>query len=254
MKIIDRIVIWLDVTKSFVNTFWGIKANIVSSRETVEIILNEKKSLIRFGDGEFGIYRGKNIHYQSWSEQLKREFIEIKKDYEKQKEKSNFLLAVPKRFMSVPSWRLIKKRVYVSSWSQSRYDYKKEWNHSIRYGDSFLFEKKNKEIYGRLWNNNGTPKNILFIHNDKKFSELFAVTYNKKVEFIKCPMQNAYEKIDFLENEVFKIIKKRNWDKNDVMVVVSAGPAGKILVYRLCKKNIWGIDTGHCWDDPLEGM
>lgn len=254
MKVIDRIVIWIDVLKSFIYTFWGIKSNIVSPNDTVNIILNERKSLIRFGDGEFGIYRGKNIHYQNWSVKLKNEFIKIKQDYEKQVEKSNFLLAIPKEFMSIPGWVLMKKRVYVSSWSQSRYDYKKDWNHNIRYGDSFLFEKKNRDIYGKLWQNNKTPEYIIFLHNNKEFADLFAVTYSKKVEFIKCPAQNAYEKIDFLEKEVFEIIKEKQWNKKDVMVVVSAGPAGKVLIYRLCKKNIWGIDAGHCWDDPLEGV
>ena len=254
MKITDRIIIWIDVLKSFIYTFWGIKANIVSSNETVNIILNERKSLIRFGDGEFGIYRGKNIHYQCWSEQLRDEFVKIKQDYEKQIENSNFLLAIPKRFISIPGWILMKKRVYVSSWAQSRYDYKKEWNHSIRYGDSFLFEKKNKDIYGKLWRSDKTPEHIIFLHNDKKFADLFTTTYSKKVKFIKCPAKNAFEKIDFLENEVLETIKKYHWDKKDVMLVVSAGPAGKILIYRLCKKNIWGIDAGHCWDDPLEGV
>lgn len=254
MKISERIIIWMDVLKSFIYTFFGIKANIVSSRETVNIILNERKSLIRLGDGEFGIYRGKNIHYQCWSKQLENEFIKIKKDYEMQEEKLNFLLAVPKRFMSIPGWILMKKRVYISSWAQSRYDYKKNWNHSICYGDSFIFEKKNREIYKKIWSDDKTPKHIIFIHNNKKFADLFETTYSKKVEFIKCPTQNAYEKINFLEKQVFEIIEKNNWDKNNVMIVVSAGPAGKVLIYHLCKKGIWGIDAGHCWDEPLEGV
>ena len=38
------------------------------------------------------------------------------------------------------------------------------------------------------------------------------------------------------------------------MLTISAGPAGKVLVYRLSKRGYWCIDAGHCWDDPLEGI
>lgn len=35
------------------------------------------------------------------------------------------------------------------------------------------------------------------------------------------------------------------------MVLISAGPCGKVIVFRLKNVGVQVIDTGHCWDDPL---
>ena len=82
MQYRKRIGIWFRVLKSFLLSFWGIKGKVYTAEETVNILLN-KRSLIRFGDGEFGIYRGKDIHYQKWSEELGKAFEDIKREYEK---------------------------------------------------------------------------------------------------------------------------------------------------------------------------
>lgn len=253
MKMHKRVLIWIDVLFSFLATFFGVKATIKSSEETVEEILNGK-SLIRFGDGEFGIYRGRDIHYQRWSPELKEWFLKIKNDFEEQGEACPYVLAVPRRFMTVRGTFLAKKRVYVSSWSQSRYDFKKNFRHDLPYGDSFLFEKGNREIYSKIWSDKSCPENIIFVHNNEQYAEYFADTYNKNTVFVKCPARDSFEELSSLENEIREKIKENNWEKSDFLLTISAGPAGKVLVYKLSKEGYRCIDAGHCWDDPLEGI
>lgn len=253
MSIIKRLFIWIDVFFSFAMTFFGVKATIKSAEETVDEIVSGK-SLIRFGDGEFGIYRGKDIHYQKWSPELKEEFLKIKKDFENQKEACPYILAVPKRFMTVKGTELMKKRVYVSSWSQSRYDFKKDFKKKLPYGDSFLFEKNNKETYSRIWSSDSCPENVIFVHNNEQYAEFFKSTYNKNTVFIKCPAKDSFAEVDALQGSIEKVIAEKGWSNNQVMVTISAGPAGKVIVYRLSNKGYQCIDAGHCWDDPLEGI
>lgn len=251
MEFSKRILIWIDVIQSFLKSFWGIKCNILSAEDTVSEIL-EHRSLIRFGDGEFGLYCGKSIHYQEWSPELKESFQQIKDDFEN--EKCLYLLAVPKRFMTINGFALMKKRVYVSSWAQSRYYFKKNFRLNVTYGDSFLFEKNNKEIYSRIWRDESCPENVIFIHNSDQYARCFEDTYGKNVVFIQCPPQNAFEAVDELEKTILKTIQDNEWSTDQVMMTVSAGPAGKVLVYRLSKMGYWCVDVGHCWDDPLEGI
>lgn len=253
MKIYKRALIWVDVLFSFLATFFGVKATIKTPEDTVDKIL-KGKSLIRFGDGEFGIYRNKDIHYQKWSPQLREWFEKIKTDFEEQEEECPYILAVPRRFMTVTGTELAKKRVYVSSWSQSRYDFKKNFKHDLPYGDSFLFEKVNKEIYSRIWADKSCPENIIFVHNNEQYAEYFADTYKKNTVFVKCPSRDSFEVLSSLENKIREKIKENNWGKSDFMLTISAGPAGKVLVYKLSKEGYRCIDAGHCWDDPLEGI
>lgn len=253
MRYGKRIGIWLNVLKSFVCTFGGIKGELLDPEETVRELL-KRRSLIRFGDGEFGIYRGKDIHYQPWSPELQNAFEEIKREYEADCEHCRFLLAMPKRFMTVSGFKLMKKRVYVSSWSESRLDFKRNFRHDIPYGDSFLFEKGNKDIYSRIWNSDICPENVIFVHNNPIFAEYFASTYHKNVAFIQCPAKDAFSSLKDLEESVLKTVAENGWSTDEVMLTVSAGPAGKVLAHRLSKCGYWCVDAGHCWDDPLEGI
>lgn len=252
MKITKRIAIWGRVIYSLFATFPGVKSDILDAEATTDAIL-AGKSLIRFGDGEFGIYRGKNIHYQDWSFELQRDFEAIKSDYESNSKDCPYILAVPRRFMKVSGFRLMKKRVYVSSWAESRLQFKRTFRRDIPYGDSFLFEKANRDVYSKIWSDSA-EKNVIFVHNNPEYAEHFAKTYGKNTVHIKCPPRDAYTELDSLYEKILSVICEHGWSADDVCITISAGPAGKVLVYRLSGLGYHSIDAGHCWDDPLEGI
>lgn len=246
-----RIQIWLKVLSAYLKTFRGVKCAIYDSEETVAAILNGK-SLIRFGDGEFGIYQGADIHYQPWSDNLKKAFEAIKTDFETGGEHCQYLLAVPKKYMQCSGLKLGRKRVLVSSWAESRLYFKKNFNRNLRYGDSFLFEKKNKHIYSQIWNQPDGSRTIIFVHNNVKYANAFSKTYNRSVIFIACPAYDAFSVADQILSNIISEIHMRGLTRVDVQVVLSAGPAGKVIAYNLSKAGYHCIDAGHCWDDPLE--
>ena len=251
MSYINRVKIWFNVIYSLFATWRGVKSNILSAEETVEV-LNQGKSLIRFGDGEFGIYRGKDIHYQKWSSNLKKDFISIKKSFEQYPGRCPYILAIPKHYMQCGSLELCKKRVLASSWAESRLFYKRNFNLNLMYGDSFLFEKANASIYAKLWNNIDDKRTIIFVHNNPSYADEFAKRFKRKVLFVKCPAKDAYAAIEKLLNSILQTISLNDLSINTTQVVISAGPAGKVLVYRLSKAGYSCIDAGHCWDEPLE--
>ena len=252
MSIFRRLGIWCKVLFCFAFSFFGTRKKICSPEETVQWIKN-KKSLIRFGDGEFGIYHGKDIHYQKWSKELENAFVDIKKDFENE-ENCPYLLAVPYQFMKVNGFQLMKKRVYVSCWAQARFDFQRQYGKDCVYGDAFLFEKKNKEIYSQIWKADDCPNNVIFVHNNQEYAKAFAATYQKNTVHVQCPSKNAFECVDALEKEILETIQTNGWGHKEVTMAISAGPAGKVLVYRLSKQGYHCVDAGHCWDDPLEGI
>lgn len=247
---VKRLLIWYRVLYSLFSTFFGVRCNVLSAKESVKKI-NSGKSFIRFGDGEFGIYQGHGVHYQEYSDELRNEFLKIKNTFEHSGENCPFLLAVPKRYMQCSGITLCKKRVLVSSWAESRRYFKKNFDRTLIYGDAFLFELNNKEIYKDLWNEKSEKKTIIFVHNNIKYAKAFANTYNYNVEFVPCAVKNSYCILDSIVDNIFSVIKKNNLNKNNVQMVISAGPAGKILAYRLAMQGYHCIDAGHCWDDPL---
>lgn len=249
ISLMQRIIIWGRVLWALFKTFGGVKCNVLSAEETITEIM-KGRSLIRFGDGEFGIYKGKDIHYQVWSSELKECFIKIKEKYQKEQDTCPYLLAVPNKFMKIRSSELIKKRVWASSWAEARLYFKKNFNTNIIYGDAFVFEKKNRELYDKLWKTSSVNKTIIFLHNDEKYAKAFEQRYNKKVIFVKCPAQNTFQDIKAIQQECED--KIATFAVDELLFVVSAGPAGKVLIYNFTNKGYQCIDTGHCWDEPLE--
>lgn len=237
--------------KAFALTFNGVKSSIDDASATVDAII-DGKSLIRFGDGEFGIYRGHDIHYQPWSEELLVEFQKIKKDFESQTPNCRYILAVPKKYMQCKGKELGKKRVLVSSWAESRLQFKKSFNRTLRYGDSFLFEKKNVDLYKRIWNHPGDTRTIIFVHNNPEYAKYFANTYGRTVEYVACPSYDAFADWEKIYNKIIKTIADKGLNTDNVQIVLSAGPAGKVLCYHLSARGYHCVDSGHCWDYPLE--
>lgn len=251
MNLLKRGKIWLNVIYSLLATYRGVESSILNAEDTTELLL-KGKSLIRFGDGEFGIYRGKSIHYQSWSVALQDEFVRIKNDFENEGENCSYLLAVPRKYVQCSSLDLCKKRVLASSWAESRLFFKSNFNLSLVYGDAFLFEKANNEIYSQLWNHPSDKRTIIFVHNNPLYAELFRKKYERDLVYVQCPAKNAFAEIDKLLDHIHEVINNNNFSSTNVQLVISAGPAGKVLVYHLSKLGYSCIDAGHCWDDPLE--
>lgn len=251
MMLTGRVKIWLRVGIAYMRTFRGVRCDILDASKTVDAIV-AGKSLIRFGDGEFGIYRGKDIHYQPCSERLQADFRRIKDDFEGAGQHSPFLLAVPRKYMLCTGLELGRRRVLVSSWAESRLYFKTRFSRQVTYGDSFLFERKNKDIYSRIWRQPGDARTIVFVHNNPRYAEDFGRTYGRKVLYVACPAYDAFRQVDMIMENIGRIVAENGLGPKDVQMVISAGPAGKVIAYRLSNDGYHCIDAGHCWDDPLD--
>ncbi len=215
-------------------------------KETVLNIINEKKSFIRFGDGEFDIIEGKSIHYQDYAENLAYKLNQIIQEYIEGEEKVNYIVGMPDIFIKSTGRFMIRSRLLLSCWSHTRYYFNKYYDKKVHYGNTGLFSVGLEELYEHIWQDAHVHK-IVFVHNNIKYAEEFEQKYQIKTAFVEIPSTNAFKD----ENKILHKILELVLDQNDTMVLISAGPCGKVLAYDLSKRGIWSIDTGHCWDEPL---
>lgn len=217
------------------------KAKFYTAQETVDIICKKKLSIIRLGDGEFNILQGKSVSYQPWSKELQENMEEIVMNYINGDMK--YLLCMPGEFFLPNAYKLSIQ--HLKSWVFSRYFFKKKYDiANIVYGDAFLFARGNQAIFKKIWLSQKLEK-IIFVHNDEKYAKNFLKKYGIKTIFISVPKEDAYSKIELIKEKICKEVAEKS------LVLISAGPAAKIIVKDLSKKGIWCIDTGHCWDTPL---
>lgn len=245
--IIKRIIA---LSKTIIYWFKTIKcvrrSIILDAQDTVEYIVKNKKSLIRYGDGEFYIMEENSIHYQEYSDSLKEILINIIEDYLDKPNEKEYFLCMPKRYFECSGFKLLQKKIYIISWVKPRYIFSKRYDRNVTYGDAFLFAKGNEKIYEKIWESNEIQR-VVFVHNEKKYASDFAKRYRKNVAYIPIVSQNVFENAGAILEKIVESVIRNRAD----IVLISAGPCAKYLVMRLSEMGIWAIDTGHCWDEPL---
>jgi len=222
------------------------KPNVKNSIETIEYILETKKSVSRFGDGEFDLIEGKSLKFQEYDERLATKLKEVLKE-----NVENLVVCIPDIYNfstlktlkneSCVFWlryiinnhkkltRLIDiNRLYYDACVTRPYiRYNKKYN-SI---SNELFEKLK-----RIWN----KKDILIVEGE--FSRLGVnndlFSNAKSIKRIICPSKNAFGKYA----KIFEAIEKNSKDR---IIIMSLGPTATVLAFDLAKKNLNAIDLGH---------
>lgn len=216
---------------------------VLNDNETVEQIIKEKKSIARFGDGEFKWILGiKQNSFQDESQELSqrlKEVLECKDD--------NILICIPKAFNNVKGYTSSSKKIWknfirwhgkdIIKYLSKKYNYGNacftRWY--IEYKDKTDMKDKIKNIK-RIWEN----KDIIIVEGkDTKIGVGNDLLDNSKsVKRIIAPSNNAFNRYNDILNEVKKV-------KKDCLILIALGPTATVLSYDLSKMGYQALDVGH---------
>lgn len=216
--------------------------SVLTTDETVRKIADEKLSAIRFGDGEISLIEGHHLGFQDHDAELARRLEEVVKA-----EVPGLLICVPRIFGNINTFT---KRGF---WFELHhlFRYSVVWRRLTRrnrvYGDAFFtrpyltFNNTSgatetfKEIRN-LWNN----QDVLLLEGEKSRNgvgnDLFSTAHTMRR--ILCPSENAFVKVDEILEQV------RTFDR-DNLILLSLGPAAKVIGYTLFKEGYRVLDIGH---------
>lgn len=220
---------------------FNVPFEVLNIEESLDYIIKNKSSFIRFGDGELAIIKGNNIGFQKKNECLARRLEEVLSSNIKGLE-----ICIPGVFKSLNEhtkeankfWKmnlvdsrkkwyeLCKNKQYLNAFVSRPYMEIKNKQKSKKYFEKLKLIFKNKDVvliegkYSRLG-----------VGND-----LFDET--KSLQRLLCPTKNAFDKYDEILKEALKIPKEK-------MILLSLGPTAKVLAYDLFKKGYRVIDIGH---------
>lgn len=208
------------------------------------------KSLIRFGDGEFVLIGGGDIYYQPYSKELADKLSTILlSNYD------NLTICVPDIFDNLKNWDN-KSRKFWSCFRTLRYTVLQNNTHPdeiYKYGSTNATRpymglpnnRKNlaKGYYNSLkkvWDN----QDIVFIEGKTTRNGVGNDLYNnaKSIQRIICPHTDAYASYKKILTETLKLRK-------DVLILISLGPAGKVLGFELWRQGYHVLDLGHIDSD-----
>lgn len=212
--------------------------------DTLNVILNKRSSVIRFGDGEFDLIRGKDIPYQVYDPKLSERLrnIIIRGNY------NNTIICLPDVFKAMDRYTDSAQNFFYKRFFYQNQKFLREIGRTNNwYGSTFisrpyidLKDKSNSAYYFKKLRNVWNNKNILIVEGKYTRSgegnDLFSNA--RSIKRIICPSKNCYSKIEEIEEAIVNNCKNR-------VVLLMLGPTAKVIVDDLSKIDNQLIDIGH---------
>lgn len=219
------------------------KIKVLTDEETIQNIVKNKKSIVRFGDGEFKWILGiKQKSFQNESKELSTRLKEVLKNKD-----DNILVCIPKGFDNVKGYTKSSSKFWKNFIRCYGTKINKYLDDKYYYGDACFTrwymeheDKSNmKETIQKLkeiWNDREL---IIIEGKDTKMgigNDLFDNC--KNIKRIIAPSKNAFSKYDEILKEAKKIDKSK-------LILIALGPTATILAYDLAKEGYQALDIGH---------
>ena len=211
-----------------------------SMHESLELLASSEASLARFGDGEFRLMLRPefNLRFQQNSRQLQEDLKEVFMS-----KSDDLLVGFPLQFrdahwshLYAELWHMLKELIHPEQ---------KFINAHITRPKAFeLMGNQAVDLWRQVWDGQDacvvTGEGSRFDLVDELFDNL------KSVDFVYSTPNNAYTDVDRLVEEVQQHEAK--------LVLISLGPAGTVLAYKLAKLGIRALDIGHLSSSYLNVM
>lgn len=214
--------------------------------QTLDYIIDNNKSLIRFGDGEFGLLSGAGIYPpdSDWSQKYSKK-LKVAIERQLVLESEQILLAVPpKNHLLYKEGDLPELDVISSMHIEARLYFNDLVNPKTLYGDwSVFMPHHNKKLNWKKIGNYISDRNIVLVTGGT--TKLQDIKLGKQTFFVECGKHNAFERLDQITDKVEELIQSENLQQQETLFWVSLGCSAGSLVETLSDKGYIAWDTGH---------
>lgn len=223
---------------------------VIGIDQTLDYVIKNKSSLVRFGDGEVNLMWGLPIPYQNHDLELANQLKHIVGLESDEK----LVVCLPDAFtdrFKFTSWAIPFWKDHMDHYM----DFYRELCSNSWYGSTFIsrpyidYEDKSKakgqfEKLKSIWEN----RDILIVEGITSRSGVGNDLFDKvkSVKRIICPSHNAYSVVDNIQEEIMKYAENR-------LILCMLGPTAKVLSYNLCQMGYQVLDVGHI-DSEYEWM
>ena len=209
---------------------------IMSVEETIDEIVKKRKSIARFGDGEFALIGGiSRWRFQRSDERLAMRLKQVLTSCDE-----NILIGLIDFYGSLESWTehaADGARSYLSKETR-KFHYSLLQKDRI-YANTSVSRNETWEGVRRqktIWNN----RECVFVEGYQTRmgvgNDLFDNALS--IERILCPAENAFDRYEMTLGEVLKQPKNK-------LILIALGPTATVLAYDLAKAGYQAIDIGH---------
>jgi Glycosyltransferase GT-D fold len=224
----------------------------LSYDETIEEILTNRRSIVRFGDEVFDMILGIGLYFNDWRQQYHPELAARLKEVLASAEDRLLVCFNPELvFKTRSEMNELGIGWQHQFWTNSRV-YMKDYIHFDRtYGSALSFhERYNTALpYDRLIEHLRQRHLIIVASNTARFAgKQFGLT----TDYIEGPQSDAWDSYRELLGEVERVAAQ--YEPGETLILTSLGPTSKVMVYDLTKAGYTAWDTGQFFDLALKKL
>ena len=199
--------------------------------KTLNQIIDKKKSIVRFGDGEIEMIKGGSNYSGRYSEKYSRELSEKLTNCLTDVKNENILICVP-------FYHLLKNYKKSFFWQYAQYNYYNFLDKNYVYGDAFVFRHFQKKHIEKFFNYIKN-KDILYISNFSNIFDMKKYDILSKINYLEVPYDESFSNYSEIKSFSLDFIKK----KKNPIIIISSGKTSKVLAYDLANR-VQVIDMG----------
>lgn len=215
---------------------------VLSIEQTIDLVLEKKLSVIRFGDGEISLIDGTDLMLQKRTDELSNRLEQIIKT-----NVEGLLICIPGMWGRLDifadyAYYFVMHHLYRCGpvWDKLlSYDKVYGDTNMTRHYLGYKDKSNSGEIFKKIFSFWKNADAVLIEGSGSRLgvgNDMFDNA--KSLKRILCPPENAYSKYNEIKNEAKKLGKDR-------LILLSLGPTAKVLAYDLFKDGYRVIDIGH---------
>jgi glycosyltransferase family protein len=218
------------------------RPTILSIEETINTIIKEKLSVIRFGDGEISLIEGIDLPFQKRNNDLVEKLEEIIKVNH-----SNLLICIPGMWGNLSIFEPYAYHFIMHYMYRYNHVWSSLLSYTYTYGDTnftrhyLAYKDKTKAavLFSKIFSI-WESRDVVLVEGAKSRLGVGNDMFEKTTSLVRilCPPENAYTVYDKIKSEVLKHDKEK-------LILISLGPTAKVLAYDLFKEGYRVIDIGH---------
>lgn len=226
----------------------------LNEAETLDCIIEKNLSLIRFGDGEFGLISGAGI-YPPDSDWSQRYSIELKKEMEHlmSLKDDKILLAFPPRRIFLH--RKGDKKdfdIIPGMHTETRLFLRLYFHRDRIYGSCDVFLPHHSEVdWGKIQEYISNRVVVIVTGGTEQMADM---RLGKKTLYVECGKHDAFERRGALIASLDALMQKHQWKNDEVIFWVSLGCTAGSIVMHLSQKGYIAWDTGHIFKFAREQL
>lgn len=215
-------------------------------QETIDHIIREHKSFIRFGDEAIAMIKGCGLYYSDWHQKWD---AKLARRYEEIISSSNEQLLVgfnPWHFLKTKR-QLRANGINATAWTYTKVFLYRYLNPGQTYGTAYSFRPKyNPDLDLQQLQRYFATKHIIIVTG--RIERFTHIELGKTTDFVPCPKDDVWQQYDDVYARATALVEAKGYPKDETLFLISLACTAKVMTFDLTQAGYQAWDTGQLFE------